>query len=235
VLAVLGGLVGYALTAASWKLLPAVAPVSVPRLGAARADWTIFLFAVAVAIANGLLFGLAPALRSSRSKGLQTAPDLGTRGAASGRHDSTREALVIAEVAITAGFVVIGGQLLGNFIHLLTTDPGFRADRVIASVVLAEPERYKTPEQRSEIYRRFLEGARGIPGVTSAGTVDALPFSGENHGGFITATRQAATDRKTQAIAEINVVGGQYLQVWEFILRQAAGSANKTCEIPATP
>jgi hypothetical protein len=41
-------------------------------------------------------------------------------------------------------------------------------------VVLAEPERYKTREQRSDIYRRFLEAVRGIPGVTSAGTVDAV-------------------------------------------------------------
>ncbi|MBV9767117.1 MAG: ABC transporter permease, partial [Acidobacteriaceae bacterium] len=212
VLAILGGLAGFALTAASWKVLPALAPVSIPRLGAARADWTIFLFAVFVALANGLLFGLAPALRSSGYKGFQTSPDLRTRGAASGRHDTTRAALVIAEIAITVTLVLIGGQLVGNFVHLLSTDPGFQADRLVASVVLARPERYKTPEERSEIYKRFLEAVRAIPGVTSAGTVDALPFSGENHGGFISANREGPTNPSNQAVAEINVVGGQYLQ-----------------------
>lgn len=212
VLAMLGGLAGYALTAASWKVLPALAPVSIPRLAAARADWTIFLFALAAALANGLIFGLAPALRSASSIGPSSLRDLGVRGAASGRHDRTRAALVIAEVAITVALVLIGGQLLGYFIHLLTIDPGFQPDRVVASVVLAEPERYKTPEQRSEIYKRFLDAVLAIPGVTTAGTVDALPFSGENHGGFVSASRATAADPRNQSIAEIDVVGGQYLQ-----------------------
>ena len=212
VLAMLGGLAGYALTVASWKVLPALAPVSIPRLAAGHADWTIFLFAVAVAMANGLLFGLAPALRSMDSRSFPSLRNLGARGATSGRRDRTRGALVMVEVATTVALVLIGGQLMQNFIHLLTTDPGFQADRVIASVVLPEPERYKTAEQRSEVYRRFLEAVRAIPGVTSAGTVDALPFSGENHGGFLTASQTAAADVKNQSIAEIDIVSEQYLQ-----------------------
>jgi predicted permease len=68
VLATLGGLAGYALTIAAWRVLPALAPVSIPRLASARPDWTIFVFALGVALANGFLFGLAPALRSSGPK-----------------------------------------------------------------------------------------------------------------------------------------------------------------------
>jgi len=212
VLATMGGLAGYAITVASWKILPALAPVTIPRLAAARADWSIFLFALCVALANGLLFGLAPAWRSSVFAGSSALHGLGVRGAASGLRDRTRRALVMAEVAITVALVAIGGQLLGSFIRLLTTDPGFQADRIVASVVLAEPERYSTPEQRTQIYRRFLDAVRAIPGVTSAGSVDALPFSGENHGGFITASRTAPTDSRNQTVAEIDLVAGQYLQ-----------------------
>ena len=205
VLAALGGLAGYALTMAAWQLLPALAPVSIPRLGAARADWTILLFALAAGLANGLLFGMAPAFRLSGS-------NPGTRSCAFGRRDRLREALVIGEVSITVALVLIGGQLLGNFVRLLTTDPGFQANRVIASVVLAEPERYKTDERRTDIYKRFLQAVSAIPGVTSAGTVDALPFSGENHGGFVSASRESATDPRNQTVAEIDLVGGRYLQ-----------------------
>ncbi len=212
ILATLGGLAGYALTAASWRILPALVPVSIPRLAAASTDWTILVFALIAALGNGLLFGLAPALRSSASATPTALRDLGARGAASGRHDHTRSALILAEVGITVALVLIGGQLLGSFITLLTTDPGFQADRIIASVVLPEPERYKTPEQRSAIYRRFLEAVRAIPGVTNAGTVDALPFSGENHGGSISANQAAPTDAKNQSIAEIDAAGGEYLQ-----------------------
>lgn len=211
VLAGLGGVVAYALTLAAWRILPAVVPVSIPRLSAARADSTILLFSLAVALGNGLLFGLVPALRFSSSA--TASASLAIRSTLSVRRDLTRGALLIVEVALTVALVLIGGQLLGHFIALVTTDPGFYADRIVASVILPEPERYKTPEERYEIYGRFLRAARAIPGVENAGTVDALPFSGENHGGFITTNRNAAADPKYQSIAEINTVGGQYLQV----------------------
>jgi hypothetical protein len=69
-----------------------------------------------------------------------------------------------------------------NIVGQIRTDPGFEANRILASVVLPERERYKTLEQRGRVYRRFLDAVRSIPRVESAGTVDALPFSGENHG-----------------------------------------------------
>jgi putative ABC transport system permease protein len=100
VLAVLGGLGAYSLTAAAWRILPAMAPVSIPRLAAARADWTILIFAATLALANGILFGIAPALRSAASARPAGLRDFGARGAASGRQDRTRAALVIGEVAI---------------------------------------------------------------------------------------------------------------------------------------
>jgi putative ABC transport system permease protein len=200
VLAVLGGLAGYVLAVAAWKILPAIAPVTIPRLAAARADWTILVFTIAVALVNGILFGIAPALRSAALRGF------GARGASSSRNDRTRAALVIGEVAITVALVLVGAQLLGNFIALLRTDPGFDATRVLASVVLPEPERYKTPGERAAIYRRFLDAVRAIPGVEKAGTVDALPFSGENHGGSI------STERTNRFIAEIDLVGADYLE-----------------------
>lgn len=61
VLAVLGGVGGYILAAAAWRVLPALAPVSIPRLAAGRAGWLILAFAIAVALVNGVLFGIIPA------------------------------------------------------------------------------------------------------------------------------------------------------------------------------
>jgi putative ABC transport system permease protein len=212
VLGVLGGLAGYMLTTVAWRILPAIAPVSIPRLAAARADWTVLAFAVALALVNGIIFGIVPALRSAASATPAALTDFGARGAASRKQDRTRASLVIGEVAITVALVLIGGQLLGNFIALHRTDPGFQAKRILASVVLPEAERYKTPEQRGRIYRRFLDAVRAIPGVESAGTVDALPFSGENHGAFIGKSPAAATDPSNRSMAEIDIVGGQYLQ-----------------------
>jgi predicted permease len=199
VLAVVGGLGGYVLTAAAWRILPALAPVSIPRLAAARADGSIFGFALALAIINGVLFGIAPALRLARMNGLSS------RGVAAGRRDGIRSSLVAAEVALSVMLVVIGGQLLGSFVKLMNTDPGFDARHVLASVVLPAPERYPGPEKRALFFQRIFDSVRALPGVESAGVVDALPFSGENHGAFV-------SDGARNIDSEIDIIGGQYLQ-----------------------
>src|SRR6267142_1049353 len=210
VLAVFGGLGGYALTAIAWEILPTLAPASIPRLAAARADWTILGFAMMTALVNGMLFGIAPALHATRRRPDLSAFDLSARGGASGRRDRIRGALVIAEVAISVTLVVVGGQIVGNFIDLIRTDPGFDADHILASVVLPARERYPTSEKRGLLYKRFLDAVAALPGVESAGTVDALPFSGENHGGFV--SLREAPMPSDQLLAEIDVVSTEYLQ-----------------------
>jgi putative ABC transport system permease protein len=110
--------------------------------------------------------------------------------------------------------VAIGGQLLASFVTLIRTDPGFQADRILASVVLPAPERYRNPVQRAVFYKRILDSVRVLPGVESAGTVDALPFSGENHGGYVSATEGSSLE------GEIDVVGGEYLQTMGVRLLQ---------------
>jgi putative ABC transport system permease protein len=205
VLAVLGGVAGYAVAVASWWILPAMAPRTIPRLADAQADWRVLAFALGAAVLNGLLFGLAPAVRASRGG------ELGARGAATARRDWLRADLIAAEVAITVTLVITGGRLLGSFLALLRIDPGFTQDRVLAAVVLPQPDRYREPAARSLVYRRFLEAARTIPGVVSAGTVDALPFSGENDGGFLTTKTEDIANRKWQMVAEVDTIGGDYL------------------------
>ena len=147
VLALLGGLGGYLFTTAAWKILPAMAPVSIPRLAAARADSTIFGFTLALAVLNGILFGMAPALRLARGQGISLS-GYRARAATAGGRDHTRSSLVVAEVAFAVVLVVIGGALLGSFSRLIATDPGFERERVLASILLPAPERYKNPEQR---------------------------------------------------------------------------------------
>jgi putative ABC transport system permease protein len=190
-LALLGGIGGILITAASWSVLRTVAPVSIPRLSGTRADFGVLAFSLALAFVNGILFGIVPALR------LATTPP---------KHDRLRPFLVMAEVAVSVILLILGGQLLGSFLELLSVDPGFQADRVLASVVLPAPERYPDPVHRAIFYKQILDAVRALPGVDYAGTADALPFSGENHGG--TVTRPGAAP----LLSEIDVVGGDYLQ-----------------------
>jgi predicted permease len=218
VLAVLGGMGAYLLTAAAWRILPALAPATIPRLAEARADWPILAFALVVALINGILFGMAPALRAGTTRVIAT-NDFGM-AATSAKNQRLRGSLVVAEVAITVVLVVVGAQLMGSFIKLLETDPGFQADRVVASVVIPSGDRYRTPEDRAVVYRKFLDSIRALPGVESAGAVDALPFSGENHGGSVTGSETAVMEPHSQLTAEINVVTSEYLQTMGVRLLQ---------------
>lgn len=209
VLALLGGISGYVLTAIAWKVLPALAPVDIPRLAAARADWHVFVFALGLAVLNGILFGIAPALRASVSSPniiRESRSDL-----TAGKRDRLRTLLVVSEVGLAITLVVFGAEFAGGFIELLRTDPGFDADHLIASVILSPNERHVTREQWGLAYARFLSAVRAIPGVTGVGTVNALPFSGENDGAFLAVTDSQILQPNPQLVAEVDTVSADYL------------------------
>ncbi len=71
---------------------------------------------------------------------------------------------------------------------------------------------YPTPEARALVYRKFLDSVRALPGVESAGAVDPLAFSGENHGGWVTASENEMMGPRNQLPAEIDVVSSDYLE-----------------------
>ena len=79
-LAGMGGLAGFALTTMAWRVLPAVAPISIPRLAAARADGPVLLFTIAVSMINGILFGILPAFRAADADTNYKLRDSGNRG-----------------------------------------------------------------------------------------------------------------------------------------------------------
>ena len=136
-----------------------------------------------------------------------------------GRRDRVRGALVAVEVALALALVVVGGQLLASFAALLRTDPGFDAKRVTAFIVLPDRCAIQTPEKWEAFYRRVLDSVRVLPGIDSAGTDDALPFSGENTGGLVGKSAGGAP-QSGQIPAEIDVVSAGYLQTMGIRLLQ---------------
>jgi len=217
VLAALGGLGAYVLTVVAWRALRGIAPVSVPRLDTAHADWGILVFSLIIALANGLLFGMIPAIRAGWTRA-NANQDLRPHSGVV-RSNRVRGALVAIEVALALALVVVGGQLLANFAALLRTDPGFDAKRVTAFIIVRDPVRYQTPEKWGAFYRRALDSVRALPGIESAGTDDALPFSGENTGGLV-GKNAGGAPQGGQLAAEIDDVSAGYLQTMGIRLLQ---------------
>ncbi len=217
VLAALGAMGGYVLTVVAWRVLPGIAPVNVPRLGAAHADWRILVFSLVVALANGLLFGLIPAVKAGWTRANANQDLRSHSGMVSSNR--VRGALVAVEVALALALVVVGGQLLASFAVLLRTDPGFDSKRVTAFVIVPDRVRYQAPEEWETFYRRALDSIRALPGIQSAGTDDALPFSGENTGGLV-GINAGGTPQGGQIAAEIDNVSAGYLQTMGIQLLQ---------------
>jgi predicted permease len=167
---------------------------------------------------NAVLFGMAPAFRAAFTP--PSAAHESRAGALAGKHDRLRSSLVVSEIALAVTLVVIGAQLTRKFVELLRTDPGFDAEHVVASIIVPTREHHSTEEQWALTYREFLNAVRMIPGVTGVGTVNALPFSGENLGGFIAATDAQALRPNSQPIAEVDTVNSDYLQTMGVRLLQ---------------
>jgi putative ABC transport system permease protein len=139
----------------------------------------VLLFAFAITAATGLLFGLAPAWRSSRTDP-QAALKSGGRsatGGAGGRR--IRATLVGAEVGLSAVLLITAALLMTSFVRLMRADKGFQAPSVLAVDVSIPWAKYSEPAQRNAFHERVVARLASQPGVLSAAVSTALPLQGE--------------------------------------------------------
>ena len=154
------------------------APPGTPRLQEVTTDWTVVLFAAAVAVVCGLAAGLAPGLGAARASAVRTVIDEGGRGATDGRR-RLRGGLVAAEVALAVVLTIGAGLLVRSFVSVLQVDPGFRSDHLL-TMSSSVPGRYDTPARRVDFYQQLFARLDAIPGVESSGGTTRLPLGGAN-------------------------------------------------------
>jgi predicted permease len=169
-----GVALGVASSALSFRYLTALVPSTFPVGAAPTLDWRVLAFTMGVAALTVLLFGVAPALAGARqdvNEALKKGG--GARASSDGR---LRHVLVVAEIALTVMLLAAGGLLLRSYTAVLAVDPGFPADRLLVADTPLAPAKYAAPERRDAFYRSVLERVTGLPGVTSAGYVNAPPL-----------------------------------------------------------
>ena len=181
-LALGGGLGGVALAFWLVRLLVRVAPADIPRIEEVSLNLPALLFSLGATLATALLCGLVPALAAARLDLNQALNEGGGRmaGAQSGRR--TRNALVIAEVAVTVVLLAGATLILRSFVNLRRLDPGFDASNTLTMHLRLQGTRYATPEARREFFRRLIERLEAKPGVEAASAVLIRPMEG--HAGW---------------------------------------------------
>ena len=175
-LGLLGG--GLGLLLASWGIdaLRSLAPGTIPRSEEIGLDLRVLGFTLALALATGALFGLAPVWRLAR-RDLRDGLGEGSRGVAggSGIHRA-RSALVFAEVALAFVLLVGAALLLRSFERLQDVDPGFSSDRVLTARVTLPRVKYAADAAWLAFGDRLLAEAEAQPGVRSAALVSDAPL-----------------------------------------------------------
>jgi len=172
-LAAVAGQVGTVLAFAGLRLIRAFAPGNLPRLNEVSLDLRVLGWALAISLLAGMLVGLAPAMTACRR-------DLRPSGGEGGRSISggaatrrIRRALVVAEFALAVILLVGAGLLVRSWRHVMSIDPGFRPERILA-MELSLPTGVNLPAQRSDLYGRVLQEVLAVPGVESAGVIGDL-------------------------------------------------------------
>jgi predicted permease len=181
---VLGGIAGFAVLFLARKFLLQLVPESLPHLNDISISWGVLGFAVAVSVAAGTIFGLAPAWLMSRFDLIGTLRQEGRGSSGSRQRSRARHILVVSELALSLVLMVVAGLLLRSFWDLFNVQPGFNPDRVMAiETWLPGPndptmDPYQTATQESVLLREILRRSRTLPGVEEAAIGDeaSLPL-----------------------------------------------------------
>ena len=175
VLSCSGAIVGVALAILGTRALTRLDAISIPLLRNVQTDATALAFTMAMAIAAGLVFGLAPAFQA-RSAALHESLKDATRGSTEGRGRRwTRSALVVSEIAFACVLLVGAGLMIRSLARVLEVDMGFEPAQ--AATIRVDPDsRYATREQQDAYIDDVLRRVKEIPAVEAAGITDALPL-----------------------------------------------------------
>jgi len=177
-LSLAAGIIGLLLAWLGADLLMRMAPDSLPRVGEIELDNRVLGFTLLVSLLTGVVFGLAPALQSSRPDLNETLKEGGKGSGSSSRLGRARNALIVIEVAMALVLLVGAGLLIKSFRRLQEVDPGFDPHNVLTMRLFLPEAKYHEPERRQAFFEQVLKRIESLPGVQAVGTSTWLPTLG---------------------------------------------------------
>ncbi|HEX4320182.1 MAG TPA: ABC transporter permease [Acidobacteriaceae bacterium] len=211
VLSVTGGILGLAAAGAALRLGMRFLPETLPRVDEISLDWPVAGFALLLAVATGLICGLAPAFAAMRTNVNDTLKEGGRTGTAGG-HARLRSALVVAEIAVALMLLTASGLLLRSFEKMRQVDLGFRPDHTLVAGFSLPRQQYSTQSAVDEFNRRLLLKLQSLPGIKSVGMTSFLPASGNNTNSAFLAEGYVAPKGESLDLATTIQVQGDYFE-----------------------
>jgi len=210
-LAAAGGVLGLLLARWGLDALVAFAPSDLPRAESISIDRRVLFFTLGLSLLTGLVFGLAPALQSSKLGLGEVLKEGGRSSGGGGRH--TRSVLVVAEIALALVLLVGAGLLLKSSWRLQQVNPGFNPERVLKVRLSLPPSKYPEGANVVAFYQQLLERLRALPGVKAAGaTSSVLLYKVHNSAGISIEGRPAPSGGSRPELP-LDSVSPSYFQV----------------------
>jgi len=183
-LSVTGGGVGMALGYAGMRMLLAVSPAGLPRIGedgsAISIDWRVLVFTMAISLLTGILFGVFPAFNASRSDVSSTLKESGSRSGTGFREGKARSLLVVSEISLALVLLIGAALLIRTFMALHAVAPGFDSHNVLTMEMSLNGPRYQKTEGIARLLRDGRNRLNAIPGVEFAAAAYWLPIDVED-------------------------------------------------------
>lgn len=209
-LAAAGALLGIGVAALAVRTFVAFAPPGVPRLAEIRLDAGGLAGAVAIAFIAMLLFGLAPAIMTTRVE-LQDVLRSGTRQSHTRSSRLTMEALVIGQVALAVFVLSAAGLIARSLIRLERVDLDIDASHLLIGQLAIRTDHFDTKDKQTALLERLLPAVRAIPGVRDVSPVVAAPFAGpDGWDGRPAAEGQSADEVAANPMFNLDVVSQDY-------------------------
>jgi predicted permease len=182
-LGLLGGGVGLLVAQASLYIVRTMNPGNIPRLEDISINGAVLWFTFGVALATGVLFGVAPVWRAIKVD-LNTSLKAGGRSGQSDgglhlRGYSLRGLLVVSELTVSLILLIGAGLLIRSFVRLQSVPPGFTTDHVLTMEVAASGPKYNDDKPQISFFREVESRVAHLPGVIAEGAISGLPLTGE--------------------------------------------------------
>ncbi len=181
-LSMTGGVLGLVLGAVGIRALLSVNTAGLPRIGPTGAgvhmDWRVLVFTVAVALGTGIVFGLIPALTSSRTDLSATFKEGASRSGSGFRQNKARSVFIVTEIALALILLVGSALLIRTDLALAGVDPGFDANNVLTMRMSLTGQRWASTASVAQAIRDGVQRVQAIPGVEIASATCCVPLQG---------------------------------------------------------
>lgn len=214
---VLGVALGYVLMAA---LKAAVPPFSLPSEAEIRLDGRVLLFALALSVVTGFVFGLAPALQASRPDLAGSMKEGGRGTSGGGRKHRLRSGLAVVEVALAFVLLVGSGLLIRSFFAMQQVDVGFDAENVITAGLPISDKRFPNPESLNAYLRQVVDSVSKAPAVREVALTSALPMQGWGYGMPFQIAGRPMVDRANRKACFFKMISPSYFSTLGMTLKQ---------------